>query len=90
MTEPELHIFPTSDRMNTFNQRVRIIAIPPGLPQDNLNTPKMFAKFSGHSFEMVDRNGDLLELAVGEIMRVAPYIHINNKLGMNSANNIKS
>ncbi len=61
--------------MNTSNQRVRVIAIPPGLPQDDLNTPELFAKCLGHSFEVVGQNGELLELAVGEVMGVEPFIH---------------
>jgi hypothetical protein len=58
--------------MNTSNQLVRVTVIPPGLPQDALNTHELFAKCLGHSFEMVDRNGNLIELAVVEIMGVAP------------------
>jgi hypothetical protein len=61
--------------MSTAKQRVRVIAIPPNLPQDDLHTPELFAKCLGHSFEVVGRNGDLLELAVGEAMGVAPYLH---------------
>jgi hypothetical protein len=45
--------------MNTSNQLVRVTVIPPGLPQDALNTHELFAKCLGHSFEMVDRNGNL-------------------------------
>ncbi len=61
--------------MNTPNQHVRVIAIPPGLPQDDLNTPELFARCLGHCFEAIDRRDDLLELAVGEVLGVAPYIH---------------
>jgi hypothetical protein len=58
-----------------FNQIVRVIAIPPNLPQDDLHTPELFAKCLGHSFEVVNRNGNLLELAVGEVMGVQAFIH---------------
>jgi hypothetical protein len=61
--------------MNISRQRVRVTMTPPGLPQDDLNTPDLFAKCLGHSFEVVGRHGDLLELWVGEVMGVAPYIH---------------
>jgi hypothetical protein len=61
--------------MSIKAQRVRVIAIPPNLSQDDLNTPELFAKCLGHSFEVVGKNGDLLELAVGEAIGVAPYLH---------------
>jgi hypothetical protein len=61
--------------MSIAKLRVRITTMPPGLPQDDLNTPALFAKCLGRSFDVVDRNGDLLELAVGEVLGVAPYIH---------------
>jgi hypothetical protein len=57
------------------NERVRVITIPAKLPQDDLNTPELFAKCLGHSFDVIDRNDELLELAVGEVMGVAPYLH---------------
>jgi hypothetical protein len=57
------------------NERVRVIAIPAKLPQDDLNTPELFAKCLGYSFDVIDRNDELLELAVGEVMGVAPYLH---------------
>jgi hypothetical protein len=63
-------------RLNsTFNQRVRVTGIPADLPQDDLNTPELFAKCLNRSFEVVGQNGELLELAVGEVLGVAPYIH---------------
>jgi hypothetical protein len=61
--------------MSTATQRVRVIAIPPDLPQDDLNTPELFAKCLGQSFETIGRNGELLELAVGEVIGVASYFH---------------
>jgi hypothetical protein len=61
--------------MNSLYQLVLVIAIPPDLPHDDLNTPELFAKCLGHSFEVVGRHGDLLELAVGRVMGVAPYLH---------------
>jgi hypothetical protein len=61
--------------MSIAKLRVRITTIPPGLPQDDLNTPALFAKCLGRSFDVVGRNGDLLELAVGEVLGVAPCMH---------------
>jgi hypothetical protein len=61
--------------MSIAKLRVRITTIPPGLPQDNLNTPALFEKCLGRSFEVVGRNGELLELAVGEVLGVASYLH---------------
>jgi hypothetical protein len=61
--------------MSIAKLRVRITTIPPGLPQDDLNTPALFAKCLGRSFDVVGRNGDLLELAVGEVLGAAPCIH---------------
>jgi hypothetical protein len=61
--------------MSTANNRVRVTAIPPDLPQDDLKTPELFTKCLGHSFEVIGRNGELLELAVGEVMGIAPYLH---------------
>jgi hypothetical protein len=49
--------------------------IPTGLPQDDLNTHDLFVKCLGHSFEVISRNNELLELAVGEMVGVASYIH---------------
>lgn len=54
---------------------VRVTAIPPGLPHDDVDTPGVFAKCVGKSFEVTGRNGELLELAVGEVMGVAPAMH---------------
>lgn len=61
--------------MSTANQRVRVTTIPPNLPQDDLKTPELFKKCLGRSFKIIGNNGELLELAVGEVMGVAPYLH---------------
>jgi hypothetical protein len=61
--------------MSTAKQRVRVTGIPPDLPQDDLKTPELFTKCLGRSFEIIGNNGELLELAVGEVMGVAPYLH---------------
>jgi hypothetical protein len=56
-------------------ERVRVTAVPPGLPLDDLATPNVFALCVGKSFDVIGRNGELLELAVGEVMGVAPSMH---------------
>lgn len=56
-------------------QYTRIIAVPPNLPNDDLETPDLFAKCLGHSFEVIDRKGNMLELAVGAMRGEAPYMH---------------
>jgi hypothetical protein len=61
--------------MNMPRQYVRVTAIPPELPQDDLNTSELFARCLGHRFEVVGRNNDLLELAVGEAIGCAAYLH---------------
>jgi hypothetical protein len=61
--------------MSIAKLRVRITIIPPGLPQNDLNTPELFAKCLGRSFDVAGRSGELLELAVGEVLGVAPYLH---------------
>ena len=52
----------------------RVIAIPPGLPDDDLGTPELFAACIGQSFEVIGRNGNLVELAVGAVRGQAPYM----------------
>jgi hypothetical protein len=61
--------------MSAPREQARVIAIPPGLPIDDLNTPDLFAKCVGQSFDIIGRNGDLVELAVGAIRSEAPHIH---------------
>jgi hypothetical protein len=56
-------------------ERVQVTAIPPDLPVDDLATQNVFALCVGKSFDVIGRNGELLELAVGEVMGVAPLMH---------------
>jgi hypothetical protein len=65
--------------MTISPQYVRVTAIPPGLPQGDLNTPELFEKCLGHSFEVISRNGDFLELAIGEVMGSCP---ISTRFGL--------
>ncbi len=59
----------------TKRRKVRVIAIPPWLPDDDLQTRTVFEKCLGQTFEVVGEKGDLLELEVGAVMGVEPYIH---------------
>jgi hypothetical protein len=61
--------------MSARAEQTRVIAVPPGLPADDLNTLDLFAKCVGQSFDIIGRNGDLVELAVGAVRGEAPYIH---------------
>jgi hypothetical protein len=56
-------------------EKARVIAVPPNLPVDDLNTPDLFAKCFGQSFDIIGRNGNLVELAVGAVRGEAPHMH---------------
>lgn len=58
-----------------MSEKIRVIAIPPNLPIDDLGTPALFEKCLGLSFDMIGHNGDLVELAVGAVMGEAPHMH---------------
>jgi hypothetical protein len=61
--------------MTSSPERVRVIAVPPGLPNDDLGTPDLFAACVGKSFDVIGRKGDLVELAVGEVAGVEDFVH---------------
>ncbi len=61
--------------MSEPKEQARVIGVPPGLPVDDLNTPELFAACVGHSFDVIGRNGDRLELAVGAVRGDAPHMH---------------
>jgi hypothetical protein len=61
--------------MSARADQARVIAVPPNLPMDDLNTPDLFAKCLGQSFDIIGRNGDLVELAVGAVRGEAPHMH---------------
>jgi hypothetical protein len=58
--------------ISSLPERVRVTAIPPDLPIDDLETPTLFARCVGKSFDVIGRNGELFELAVGEVLGVSP------------------
>ena len=51
------------------------MAIPPRLPNDDLQTRTVFEKCIGQTFDVVGEKDDLLELEVGVVMGVEPYMH---------------
>jgi hypothetical protein len=61
--------------MSARADQARVIAVPPSLPMDDLNTLDLFAKCVGQSFDIIGRNGDLVELAVGAVRGEAPHMH---------------
>jgi hypothetical protein len=61
--------------MTSSPERVRVIAVPPSLPNDDLGTPDLFAACVGKSFDVIGRKGDLVELAVGEVAGVEDFVH---------------
>jgi hypothetical protein len=61
--------------MTSSPERVRVIAVPPGLPNDDLGTPDLFAACVGKSFDVIGRRGDLVELAVGEVAGAQDFVH---------------
>jgi hypothetical protein len=61
--------------MDIDMRNVRVTAIPPDLPRDDLQTRNLFAFCVGHSFEVQSERDGLLELHVGAVLGVAPYLH---------------
>jgi hypothetical protein len=52
--------------------RVRLIQVPPSLPQGEMNTRSLFEVCVGRTFPIVGFNGDLMELEVGEVLGKDP------------------
>jgi hypothetical protein len=65
----------SGERRPELRLETRVIDVPPGLPVDDLGTPELFAACIGKTFEVIGRNGDLVELAVGTVRGQAPYMH---------------
>jgi hypothetical protein len=54
--------------------KVRVVAIPPGLKDGKLKTRTVFQKCLGHTFPIVGFQYELIELEVGEIFsKPAPF-----------------
>jgi hypothetical protein len=57
-----------------IGDKVRVIHIPPILPEGKMNTRQLFDLCVGRVFPIVGFNGDLLELEVGEVLGKSPYM----------------
>ncbi len=55
--------------------RIRIIGVPPDLPDDDLGTKRLFGLCLGRVFPIAGFNGELLELDVGEVLSEPSYMH---------------
>jgi hypothetical protein len=53
--------------------KLRIVKVPPNLPEGDLKTATLFQCCVGHMFPVVGFQGHLLELEVGEIRREPAY-----------------
>jgi hypothetical protein len=50
-----------------IGDKVRVLTVPPHLPEGELNTKSLFRLCVGHTFPVVGLQGNLLELEVGEV-----------------------
>lgn len=55
--------------------QIRIIGVPPDLPDDDLGTKRLFELCLGRVFPIAGFNGELLELDVGEVLGEPSYMH---------------
>jgi len=58
-----------------IGQRVKVVSVPTDLPNDELQTRKIFALCLGRVFAVVGVNGNLVELEVGEVVGGPAYAH---------------
>jgi hypothetical protein len=65
----------TGGRIVIHPKRVRVIAVPPDLPVDGLNTQALFEQCLGQTFDVIGENDGRLELAVGTAIGVAAHLH---------------
>jgi hypothetical protein len=61
--------------MRPLKERTRVIAVPANLPNDDLKTHELFVACLGLEFEVIGRNGNRIELAVGEVLNEAAHMH---------------
>lgn len=59
----------------TIGDRVRVVKVPPDLPEGELHTRSLFESCLGRSFRIVEIKAELLELHVGEVLGKQPYMH---------------
>lgn len=57
------------------SDKVRIIEVPPGLPEGDLKTRSLFEACVGQVFPVLALKGELIELEVGEVRGEAPCMH---------------
>jgi hypothetical protein len=57
-----------------IGDQVRIVTIPPDLPEDEIHTKTLFELCIGKVFPIVGFQGHLLELEVGGVKSKAPYM----------------
>ena len=55
--------------------RVRVVASPPDLPDDDLRTRDLFDRCVGREFAVVSTMGSLLELEVGDVVGEPAHMH---------------
>ena len=57
-----------------IGDKVRVLTVPPSLPDGELNTRSVFELCVGHTFPIIGFRGDLLELEVGTVLGKEPYM----------------
>jgi len=55
-----------------IGDKVRVLTIPAGLPENSIQTRSLFQMCLGRVFPMVGFQGNLLQLEVGAILRKEP------------------
>ena len=60
----------------TIGDRVRVVKVPPDLPEGELHTRSLFDRCLGLSFPIAGIEGDLLELHVGEVLGKLPCMDV--------------
>jgi hypothetical protein len=58
-----------------IGDKIRVIGVPPVLPEGGMNTRSLFEACVGRIFPIVGFNEHLLELEVGEIRGQLPCMH---------------
>jgi hypothetical protein len=58
-----------------IGDKVRLLTVPPALPQDELKTQSLFELCVGRVFSIVGFQGDMLELEVGEVLGQEPCMN---------------
>ena len=53
---------------------VRVVTIPPDLPEGEIHTRSLFERCLGQSFPIIGIEADLLELHVGEVLGKPPHM----------------